>query len=160
MRNLDHVYRNIQSFLWASAKDRVATDYHHRRKQATFATPIRNQGTPLFTVHRRLSHRARQSRSHQRLLCPCTFLPGLRNGPMIEARLIAYDEGDNYVLYNVRTKKIARSRNVIFNKNPAPKDLPDPTYDLNIAGLNPQTEAAQQPLSDRHVPVDFLNEYN
>jgi hypothetical protein len=26
---------------------------------------------------------------------------------MEEARLLAYDEGDNYVVYNVRTKKIA-----------------------------------------------------
>ncbi|KAG0154311.1 hypothetical protein PDIDSM_1691 [Penicillium digitatum] len=30
---------------------------------------------------------------------------------MEEARLLAYDEGDNYVVYNVRTKKIERSRN-------------------------------------------------
>ncbi|KAJ5189099.1 hypothetical protein N7491_005423 [Penicillium cf. griseofulvum] len=28
-----------------------------------------------------------------------------------EVRLIVYNEGDNYVLYNVRTKKIERSRN-------------------------------------------------
>jgi hypothetical protein len=33
---------------------------------------------------------------------------------MEEARLLAYDEGDNYVVYNVRTKKIERSRNVIL----------------------------------------------
>ncbi|KAG0157963.1 hypothetical protein PDIDSM_5475 [Penicillium digitatum] len=53
-----------------------------------------------------------------------------------EARLIAYDQGDNYVLYNVRTKKIERSRYVIFNENPAPASLPNPAYDLNITGMN------------------------
>ncbi|EKV19465.1 hypothetical protein PDIG_02620 [Penicillium digitatum PHI26] len=80
---------------------------------------------------------------------------------MEEARLIAYDEGDNYVLYNVRTKKIERSRNVIFNENPTPATLPDPAYDLNITG--PSTQAQDQGssiITDRHIPVDFLNEYD
>ncbi|QQK44893.1 Retrovirus-related Pol polyprotein from transposon TNT 1-94 [Penicillium digitatum] len=80
---------------------------------------------------------------------------------MEEARLIAYDEGDNYVLYNVRTKKIERSRNVIFNENPTPATLPDPAYDLNITG--PSTQAQDQGssiITDRHDPVDFLNEYD
>jgi hypothetical protein len=53
-----------------------------------------------------------------------------------KARLIAYNEGDNYVLYNIRTKKIIRSCNVIFNKNPALKDLPNPAYNLNIASID------------------------
>ncbi|KAJ5462263.1 hypothetical protein N7530_010468 [Penicillium desertorum] len=74
--------------------------------------------------------------------CQCWFLipkekRATKLDPYIdEARLIAYDEGDNYMLYNVRTKKIVRSRNVIFNENPAPKDLPDPAYDLNITGID------------------------
>ncbi|KAJ5472442.1 hypothetical protein N7530_006443 [Penicillium desertorum] len=53
-----------------------------------------------------------------------------------KARLIAYDKGDNYVLYNIRTKKIVRSRNMIFNKNLALKDLPNPAYNLNITSIN------------------------
>jgi hypothetical protein len=52
-----------------------------------------------------------------------------------KARLIAYDEGDNYVLYNIRTKKIVRFCNMIFNKNLALKDLPNLAYDLNIVGI-------------------------
>ncbi|KAG0160526.1 hypothetical protein PDIDSM_8056 [Penicillium digitatum] len=72
---------------------------------------------------------------------------------MEEARLLAYDEGDNYVVYNVRTKKIERSRNVIFNENPSPASLPDPAYDLNITGMNQEHEHDSQ---DRHIPIDFL----
>ncbi|KAJ5478557.1 hypothetical protein N7530_004066 [Penicillium desertorum] len=81
---------------------------------------------------------------------------------MDEARLIAYNEGDNYVLYNVRTKKIVRSRNVIFNENLALKDLPNPAYDLNITGIDQPSidQYKAQPLSDRYIPVDFLNEYD
>ncbi|KAJ5124616.1 Reverse transcriptase RNA-dependent DNA polymerase [Penicillium bovifimosum] len=75
---------------------------------------------------------------------------------MDEARFIAYDEGDSYVLYNIRTKKIVRSRHVIFNENPAPKDLPDPAYDLNIADMGSRPEG--QPSLHGHVPIDFLND--
>ncbi|KAG0156254.1 hypothetical protein PDIDSM_3431 [Penicillium digitatum] len=71
---------------------------------------------------------------------------------MEEARLLAYDEGDNYVVYNVRTKKIERSRNVIFNENPSPASLPDPAYDLNITGMNQEHEHDSQ---DRHIPIYF-----
>ncbi|QQK42053.1 hypothetical protein Pdw03_4907 [Penicillium digitatum] len=62
-------------------------------------------------------------------------------------------KGDNYVVYNVRTKKIERSRNVIFNENPSPASLPDPAYDLNITGMNQEHEHDSQ---DRHIPIDFL----
>ncbi|KAG0152747.1 hypothetical protein PDIDSM_2552 [Penicillium digitatum] len=72
---------------------------------------------------------------------------------MEEARLLAYDEGDNYVVYNVRSKKIERSRNVIFNENPSPASLPDSVYDLNITGMNQEHEHDSQ---DRHIPIDFL----
>jgi hypothetical protein len=40
------------------------------------------------------------------------------------------------VLYNIRTKKIVRSHNMIFNKNLALKDLPNPAYNLNITSIN------------------------
>ncbi|KAG0156199.1 hypothetical protein PDIDSM_3376 [Penicillium digitatum] len=63
------------------------------------------------------------------------------------------NEGDNYVVYNVRTKKIERSQNVIFNENPSPASLPDPAYDLNITGMNQEHEHDSQ---DRHIPIDFL----
>ncbi|KAG0153439.1 hypothetical protein PDIDSM_5292 [Penicillium digitatum] len=91
--------------------------------------------------------------------CQCWFLipKEKRNTKldphMEEARLLAYDEGDNYVVYNVRTKKIERSRNVIFNENPSPANLPDPAYDLNITGMNQEHEHDSQ---DRHIPIDFL----
>ncbi|KAG0156280.1 hypothetical protein PDIDSM_3457 [Penicillium digitatum] len=91
--------------------------------------------------------------------CQCWFLipKEKRNTKldphMEEARLLAYDEGDNYVVYNVRTKKIERSRNVIFNENPSPASLPDPAYDLNITGMNQEHEHDSQ---DRHIPIDFL----
>ncbi|KAG0154950.1 hypothetical protein PDIDSM_523 [Penicillium digitatum] len=82
--------------------------------------------------------------------CQCWFLipKEKRNTKldphMEEARLLAYDEGDNYVVYNVRTKKIERSRNVIFNENPSPASLPDPAYDLNITGMNQEHEHDSQ----------------
>ncbi|KAJ5562411.1 hypothetical protein N7535_003136 [Penicillium sp. DV-2018c] len=69
---------------------------------------------------------------------------------MDEAPFIAYEEGDSYVLYKIRTKKIVRSRHVIFNVSTsdtyeeayvpghhlhAPRDLPDPAYNLNVADM-------------------------
>ncbi|KAL2706601.1 hypothetical protein AAEP93_001851 [Penicillium crustosum] len=91
--------------------------------------------------------------------CQCWFLILKEKRPIKldlyieEARLIAYDEGDNYVLYNIRTKKIERSRNVIFNENPLPVTLLDPEYDLNFDSVDEQP-ASQSP--ERHVPIDFL----
>ncbi|KAG0156025.1 hypothetical protein PDIDSM_3201 [Penicillium digitatum] len=91
--------------------------------------------------------------------CQCWFLipkekRNTKLDPLMEeARLLAYDEGDNYVVYNVRTKKIERSRNVIFNENPSPASLPDPAYDLNITGMNQEHEYDSQ---DRYIPIDFL----
>ncbi|KAJ9481029.1 hypothetical protein VN97_g12480 [Penicillium thymicola] len=81
---------------------------------------------------------------------------------MEEGRLIAYHEGDNYVLYNVRTKKIERSRNVIFNENPSPETLPSPPYDLEL--LSQGGQGVSHPSSERrerHVPIDFIcDEYD
>ncbi|KGO62116.1 hypothetical protein PEX2_013290 [Penicillium expansum] len=57
------------------------------------------------------------------------------------------------MVYNVRTKKIKRSRNVIFNENPSPASLPDPAYNLNITGINQDHKHNSQ---DRHIPIDFL----
>lgn len=80
---------------------------------------------------------------------------------MEEARLIAYDEGDNYVLYNVRTKKIERSRIVIFNENPSLEALPNPLYDLNLLSQGDQIDlqSSSSSPSDRHVPIDFVRPY-
>jgi hypothetical protein len=73
-----------------------------------------------------------------------------------EVRLVSYTCYRDYRLYDVYSRKIVVSRNVIFNETPV-KDLPTPSYDLNTRlGENPPPldYAVQQ---RRYVPQEFLN---
>ncbi|KAG0154462.1 hypothetical protein PDIDSM_30 [Penicillium digitatum] len=90
--------------------------------------------------------------------CQCWFLipKEKRNTKldphMEEARLLAYDEGDNYVVYNVRPRRL-NVHGTSFSMRILLRSLPDPAYDLNITGMNQEHEHDSQ---DRHIPIDFL----
>ena len=74
---------------------------------------------------------------------------------MAEARLVGYCT-QGYRLYDIHSKKLIMSRNVIFNENKV-QDLPNPDYDLDAAMQ--QEKGPNQGSHDdqkRYVPAEFL----
>ncbi|KAJ5677663.1 uncharacterized protein N7477_003296 [Penicillium maclennaniae] len=65
---------------------------------------------------------------------------------MAEARLLAYQTDSIYRLYNIKTKKIVISRDIIFQELP-PTDLPKPSYDL---------DAIHKPSPDQAMNMDEM----
>ena len=72
---------------------------------------------------------------------------------MEEGRLVGYDS-QGYRIYDVKTRKIARSRNVIFQETPV-RELPSPAYELD-AGEQDSISEGQVSDYSRYVPRDFL----
>ncbi|KAJ5987219.1 hypothetical protein N7451_011584 [Penicillium sp. IBT 35674x] len=57
---------------------------------------------------------------------------------MEEGRLVGYDS-QGYRIYDVKTRKIVRSRNVIFQENPI-RELPSPSYELDTSDRDSTSE--------------------
>ncbi|KAJ6115475.1 hypothetical protein N7486_001253 [Penicillium sp. IBT 16267x] len=72
---------------------------------------------------------------------------------MEEGRLVGYDS-QGYRIYDIKTRKIMRSRNVIFQENPV-QALPSPAYELDTGERDSTSEDEVSDYS-RYVPRDFL----
>ncbi|EPS31647.1 hypothetical protein PDE_06603 [Penicillium oxalicum 114-2] len=88
-------------------------------------------------------------------LIPKDRRPDKLSPHMAEARLVGYCT-QGYRLYDIHSKKLIMSRNVIFNENKV-QDLPNPDYDLDAAMQ--QEKGPNQGSHDdqkRYVPAEFL----
>ncbi|KAJ5298141.1 periplasmic binding protein-like II [Penicillium atrosanguineum] len=78
---------------------------------------------------------------------------------MAEARLLAYQTDGIYRLYDIKTKKIVISRDVIFQEMP-PTDLPKPSYDLDAVHKPSADQAMNRDEMERQrrrfAPAEFL----